>query len=112
MRRLSDGNKKALREQGQILPTTPTKALKEVGGEYTPFADIAINGVQFVEREPVHARLWVGQARDTRDGVRVAIGGRDGRAELFLKSADEVDALINRLNQLRMMQFNSCEVVK
>jgi len=99
------GYEKALRKQGSpTLAKTPTSVAKEVVGDYTRWADIAIGCVQFVDGEPVNASLRFGLTRQC-EGLRASIGGRDGRAECFLMSLKQVDEVIERLEILKVMQF-------
>lgn len=109
---LNNGHEKALRKQGSsILSTTPTKALQEVEGDYTRFSDIAIGCMQFVKREPVEAFLRVGKTRQC-EGLRLSINGRGGGAECFFTCAEQVDALIERLEVLKVMQFGDVGVIE
>ena len=68
-------------------------------GVYTSFSEVAIEGVQFVRQQPMAARLYVKPARTGR-GVRLSISGRDSRAELFLETRDQLEALADRLKLL------------
>ena len=110
---LPSGNEKALREQGSTLPTTPTKALEEVVGDYQPFSELAIACLQFVDHEPMHASLRVAPAKRYGAALRVSINGRDGRAACFLTNAQQIDDLIERLEKLKEDTFGkNLEVVK
>jgi len=107
------GNEKALREQGSILPTTPTKAFEEVVGDYQSFSEVAISCLQFVDQKPMHASLRVAAAERYGAALRVSINGRDGRAVCFLTKGEQVDDLIFRLQKLRGDLFGKClEVVE
>lgn len=107
------GNEKALREQGSsVLPTTPTKALKEVVGDYQSFSEVAISCLQFVEHEPFQASLRVAPTKRQCIGLRVSINGRDGRAACFLTNEQQVDDLIMRLTKLKIDTFGKSEVVE
>jgi len=110
---LTSGNEKALLEQGSVLPTTPTKALKVVEGDYQPFSGIAISCLQFIEHEPCSASLRVSAAKRHGTGLRVSINGRDGRAACFLTNAQQIDELVMRLEKLKVDMFGkSVGVVK
>jgi hypothetical protein len=104
---VSNENEKALREQGQsLLLKTPTKAqLKEVIGDYQAFKDVAIDCVQFFDREPRRASLRVNVCNKPEQGIRLAINGRAGRAYCNFVAAEQVDDLIDRLVKIRADRF-------
>ena len=97
---------KALREQGlTTIAKAPTKAQGEVVfGEYQRFNQVAIRAVQFVDQHPVTASCRVMRSHRV-NGVRVAINGRDGRAECFLISEGQIDELVDRLTSLKTELF-------
>ena len=105
-------NEKALHEQGLVLPTTPTKALKGVEGDYQPFSGIAISCLQFIEHEPFSASLRVSAAKRYGTGLRVSINGRDGSAACFLTNAQQIDELVMRLEKLKSDMFGACLEVR
>lgn len=100
---VNDENEKALHEQGHTLSTKiPTKAQrKEVQGDYQAFKDVAINCLQFINREPRHASLRVTRCDRHGKSIRIAINGRAGRSDCHLVSAEQVNDLIERLTQLK-----------
>lgn len=101
------GNEKALREQGSsTLPTTPTKALEGVTGDYQAFDNVAIECSQTVDHLPVRASLRVRKAK--RDhGVSISINGRDGRANCLIENEVAIDELIERLQLIKNDLFGN-----
>lgn len=96
-------NEKALLEQGSVLiPKAPTKAHSDtVNGDYQPCKDVAIDCLQYLGQTPRNAFLRACLADRYGEGIKLSISGREGRAECFLTTTQQVDDLIFKLAHLR-----------